>query len=659
ALIVNEKPVTVVGVLPKGFDGLIVGARTDLLLPLSFEEVLHAPKSQRHSQGSFWLTVMGRLKSGETVRSAAANLRATEALVREESDSKHMLLSGFFASFKLGVESGSSGRSFLRMAYESPLLVLEILAGLLLLLCCTNVALLMLARLAGRRQEFAVRLALGASRARIFRLVLSEGILLAGCGLAGGILVGWWAARALAAMIGSFGEAPPIDVTPRAVIVGFTAGVTVLSALLANAVPALYASRAAPQTELKQTRASSTLRHLGSWFVPVQVAVAIVLLACASMLTGTLRNLVRQGSGFRGDGLMMADIDLTAAKPTPTMAAQQARQILQQVAGSAGVESAALMSTPPLRGWWSTEHLFSIDGHGGVHSDMETWPEVVSPGYFATMGTAIEQGRGFLPQDWSGSQVCILSASAARYFFPEENPVGKLVFGGGDDPQLDGKSKVDAKDICTVVGVASEAHFHSLREVPERTVYRVFQSDEPGSRFTLAVRGASGVLPGLASTMREVVHGGAPAALEPTPYTFTELIEEDLKKERILTMLSSTCAGVALLLTALGLYGLLARLVAQRTREIGIRLALGSRRRGVLAMVIRDGMKLVLVGMAIGLVASIGAPRVLRSLLTAVTADGLIFAGAVALLVLVSLVACYIPARRAAKVDPMVALRYE
>ena len=656
-LSVNGKPVTVIGVLPKGFDGLIAGQRTELLLPLSFEAVLNAPTPRRDYPGSFWLTVMGRLKPGETARRATADLHATEAAVREEADRKHIFMSGFFAPFKLGVESGSSGRSFLRMAYESPLMVLEILAGLLLLLCCTNVALLMLARLTGRHQEFAIRLALGTSRSRMFRLILSEGIVLALFGLGGGILVGWWAAKTLAAMIGSFGQAPPIDVTPRAVILAFTAGVTVFSALLASLFPAIQAGRATPQPDLKQSHASSALKHLGRWFVPAQVAVAIVLLACASLLVGTLRNLLLQGSGFSADGLMIADIDLGAEKPTKTMAAQQARQILEEVAGSPGVQSATLLSAPPLHGWWSTQHFFSIDGRGSVHSDMETWPEVVSPAYFSTMGTSIEQGRGFLPQDWSGPPVCVLSASAARNFFPDESSVGKLIYAGGDSPQQDGKTKVDPADTYTVIGVAGNAHFRTLREPSQRNVYKLFPNDGPEASFSLAVK--SGSSPAAISAIRDAVHRTAPAVVEPTPFTFTELVEEDLKKERMLTVLSSSCAAIALLLTALGLYALLARLVALRTREIGIRLALGSHPGSVLAMVIRDGMKLVLVGVAVGLLPSLLAPRVMRSLLVSVTSDAWIFAGTVVMLIAVALMACYIPARRASRVDPMVALRYE
>jgi len=655
-LTVNGKPVTIIGVLPKGFDGLIVGEHIDFLMPLSFESVLNSPP-QRDNAGSFWLTVMGRLKPGETVRRALANLRVTEASVRQDADRKHIFLSGFFASFKLGVESGSAGRSFLRVAYESPLLALEILAGLLLLLCCTNVALLTLARLVGRHQEFAVRLAIGASRPRIFRLILTEGIVPAACGLGIGVLVGWWAAKSLTAMIASFGQAPPIDVTPRAVILAFTAGLTVLAALLASVLPAITAGRTTLLPDLKETQASSALKNLGGWFVPLQVALAIVLLASASLLIGTLRNLLLQRSGFHADGVVMAEIDLSLGKPTARVAAQQAQQILDQVATAPGAQSATLMSMPPLHSWFSSGHYFSIGARGNVHSDMETWPESVSQNYFATMGTTIRQGRGFLPQDVSGAHVCVLSASAAHRFFPGEDPIGKLVFAGAENPESDGKKTVDPADTCSVIGVAEDAHFRTLRETPPRTIYRLFGTDGPGATFSLAVKSRTPA--NVVSSIRRTVQNVAPAAIAPTPYTFTELQDDDLKRERLLSLLSSSCAVIALLLTGLGLYAMLARLVALRTREIGIRLALGSHPRSVLALVIREGMTLVLAGAAFGLLPSLAVSRVLHSLLFGVKSVSPMFAGAIALLVAVGVAACYIPARRASRVDPMVALHYQ
>jgi putative ABC transport system permease protein len=658
SLTINGRAVTIIGVLPRGFEGLIAGNRTDILLPLAFEEILNAPDSSRHRAGYFWLTVMGRLKPRQSLQVATADLRATESTVREEADPKHIFLKGFFAPFKLGVESGSSGRSFLRVAFEGPLLVLEIMVGLLLLLCCANTALLMLARVSSRHQEFAVRVALGAPRARLFRLILSEVAMLAACGLGAGIMVGWWAAQSLVAMLASIGEPPPINVTPRAMILAFTVGIAVFSALAASVWPALRASRAAPQPGLKRTQRSPAFSHLGGWFVPVQVALSMVLLAVASLLGGTFLHLLLEESGFHAAGVVLADVDLSGAKPTPAQAAQDARQILEEVEHAPGVESATLMSMAPLANGWAAGHYFSVDQQGGVHSDMQTWPEDVSVSYFATLGTPIIEGRGFSRRDLGGQPVCILSASAARYFFADEDPVGKYIYSGGDNPSLDGKTKPDPRNTCAVIGVAGDARFRSLREAPPRMVYELFGSDGPGAMFSLAVRSRSSAQ--AVSAIRSAMRRGAPGAAEPTTFTFNELVEQHLRSERMLTALSSSFAGVALLLTALGLYGLLARGVAMRTREIGVRLALGARPQDMLALVIRQGLKLVLIGAAAGLPVSLAGPRMLRSLLFGVRpTDPLLLVGIVAVLLAVAFPACYIPARRATKVDPMVALRYE
>ena len=628
-----------------------------MVLPLAFEEVINAPNPQRLAAGNFWLTVIGRLKPGASLKTAEANLQATNAAVREEADPSHQFLRGFFAAFQIGVESGRSGRSFLKVMYSRPLLILETLVGLLLLLCCTNTALLVLARVSGRSREFAVRSALGAARGRLVQQVLTEVGLLAVCGLAAGTWLGWMAAQSLVAMLSAFGEPPSLDVTPRLAILAFAAVTAVLSALATGLWPALRASGEEPALDLKRAEGLSSSKRLGTWMVPAQVAVSVALLVSASLLGATFLHLWLEQPGFRTSGVVMADVDLSAAKLTPKEAARDVRQIVERLENTPGVRAATLLSAPPIHNGWSAGHFFSVGKHGEVHTDMQTWPELASPGYFATMGTQILQGRGLSRADQTGSNVCILGASAAAYFFPNEDALGRFVYFGGPDPSQDGKD-LDPRNACRVVGVAEDARYLSLREAPPRMLYRLAAGDDWGTQLSLAVRSSSTVVG--AAALSDAVRRVVPGAVAPTVFTFNDLVEAHLRQERMLTMLSLCFAGIALLLTALGLYGVLARSVTLRTKEIGLRLALGARPGDALGLVIRQALRLVLSGVGIGLLVAFGVTQLLRSLLFGVRPDSpLVLAVAVALLIVVGLLASYFPARRATKVDPMVALRYE
>src|SRR5438105_9805033 len=635
----------------------IAGQRADVVLPLAFEEVTNAPNPQKHAAGNNWLTVIGRLKPGESVKTAEANLQATAAAVLEEADPSHQFLHGFFAPFQIGVESGRSGRSFLKVDYSRPLLALEILVGLLLLLCCANTALLVLARVSGRFREFAVRSALGAARGRLLQQVLTEVGLLAAFGLAAGVWLGWAAAQSLVAMLAGIGESPSLDVTPRVAILAFAAATSLLSALATGLWPALRVGGVDPSLDLKRGEALSSSKRLGTWIVPAQVAVSVTLVVSASLLGGPFLYLLQEDSGFRTNGVVMADVDLSAAKPTRKQAAQDVQQMLEALGNAPGVQAATLLSAPPIYDAWAAGHYFSLGNHGEIHTDMQTWPESVSPGYFATMGTRILEGRGLTRADQNGSSVCVLSASAAAYFFPNEDALGRFVYSGGADPGKDGRD-LDPSNACRVVGVAEDARFLSLREAPPRMLYSLAAGDEWGTHVSLAVRSSSTGIG--AAALRNAVRQIVPSAVSPTVYTFNELVEAHLRQERMLTTLSLCFAGIALLLTALGLYGVLVRSVTLRTKEIGLRLALGARPGDALGLVMRQALRLVLSGIGIGLVVALGVTRLLRSLLFGVQPDSpLMLAAAAALLIVVALFASYLPARRAAKVDPMVALRYE
>ncbi len=658
SLNVNGKSVRIIGVLPAGFDGVMSGRATDIVLPLSFEEILNAAHPMRHHPGALWLTVIGRLKPGESLAAAQANLRASEAIVRKEADPTSTYLGGFFKGFQIGVESGRSGRSFLKVMYSRPLAALEILVGLLLLLCCANTSLLVLARVSSQFREFAVRSALGAPRRRLFRQVLSEVSLLAAAGLAAGVALGWSGARALVQMLTAIGQPPVLDVKPQVTILAFTAGISVVSALAAGLWPAFRASRISPLLGLKQGAGSTNSKTVGGWIVPAQVAASVMLLAAASLLGGSFLHLLLVNSGFRADGMVLADVDVSANKPDAARSTRYAQQIANALEQIPGVNAAAAISMPPIHDWWSASHYFSLGPNGVVHTDMTLWGEVVTSGYFGAIGTPIVEGRGFKTADLTGDRVCVLSASAARFFFPNEDAVGQFVYAGGPDQNVDGKTKVDAGDTFRVVGVARDALFRSLREPAPRMIYQLARRDELGSEFFLVARGSTPAV--ISGAIRDVTRRIVPGAPQPNVFTFDQLVASHLSRERMLMALSASFAGIALLLTVMGLYGLLARSVVLRRKEIGLRLALGARPSDALSLVIRQGLRLVLAGTTIGIVAALVSVQLLKSLLFGVRAtDPVIFAIVVLLLFGVAIAASSIPAWRAARIDPMDALRYE
>ena len=655
-LSINGRSVRVIGVLPPDFDGLIAPQQADIVLPLSFEEIINAPTPERHGPpGDNWLTVIGRLEPGESLESARANLQATEKIVREEADPSHRFMSGL----QFHVESGRSGRSFLRGDYSQPLLILEVLVGLLLLLCCANAALLMLARVTGRFREFAVRGALGASRRRLLRQMLTEVGILATCGLGLGIWLGWAAARSLVSMLGTIGEPPALDVTPQTAILAFAAGATLVSVIVAGLWPALRASRIDPALDLKRSEAVSSFssNRLGTWIVPAQVALSVTLLSSAVLLGGTFIHLLLEHSGFRPDGVTIATIDLSSVNPTPKQAGRDVRDIAKALKAAPGVEASTILSVLPIDGGWTASHYFSLGKHGAVHTDMQTWVEPASPAYFEVMGTRILEGRGFTQADEGGARVCILSSSAAAYFFPNEDAVGRFVYSGGEDPHEDGQV-LDPRYACRVIGMSEDARFLSLREAPPRVLYNLATVDEWGTGVSFAVRSSSSSL--AAEAIRNAVQRQVPGIPDPEIFTFNELIENHLEKERMLMSLSVSFGCVALLLVALGLYGVLARSVTLRTKEIGLRLALGAQPRDVVMQVIRRGLHLVIVGAIVGVPVALASMRLLKGLLFGINPDNPVAFAMVLLVVFVVVVgvSC-IPAWRSAKVDPMVALRHE
>jgi predicted permease len=658
SLTINGRAVTVIGVLPERFEGVDRGDTADIVLPLAFDEVLHPTHPRRHSARYIWLTVLGRLRAGESIQAAKSNLASIAPQVRNAADPTHIFLDGFYKPFRFGVVEGRMGRSDLATTYRQPLLVLELLAGSLLALCCANLVLLLLARSSARSHEFAVRSALGASRSTLFGHVLLEVLLLSGAGVLAGLFLGWLLAHSLVALLADGATSVRVDIAPNLVVFGWATAAALLTALVAGLFPAILASRTMPAMDLKQAQ-TTTKKISGTWIVSIQIALSLVLTASAFWLGSTFLHLFLENSGFQPKHVVFAEFHAWDTKIPPAQVAQQKLEILARLEHTPGIQAATWMTVPPLDGSWASVIFNSRDQHGATHLDMEIWPEGVNADYFAALGTRILEGRNFTQQDRDGGKVCILSASAAARFFPGEDALGKTIYSAwGDSPQEMAKS-FDAKNAYRVIGIAQDAHFGSLKAAPERTVYQLIRPRKViNLGMTLVVRAAD-----TASAIREIrsiAHNVSPTSAAPETRLFTEMVDDSLRQERLLVRLSIGFSALALLLTGVGLFGILARRVTERTREIGIRMAFGAPRSAVLRMVLLSTAVQICAGIVLGLICTVAMGRAMQGLLYGTNAGSLwIYFTSIAAIMLICMLAVFIPARRAMHVEPMQALRAE
>jgi putative ABC transport system permease protein len=652
---IQNNSFSIVGVLPPGFEGVEPDSKIDVLVPLTFNRLLHPKSAMIDMDGAFWLTVMGRLRPGATLAQTQANLSAIRAQVNEAADpSHHFLNGGFFSSYTLGVESGRAGESFLRYRYATPLLALEGLCALMMLLCGVNVALLVVSRVSGRLHEFAMRNALGATRGRLLAQVLTETLLLGIAGLACGGLLGWELCKLLIGIISDPGMPPALEVRAGFVVVAFAAAVSIGAALLAGLWPAWRAAHTAPAVDLRQIGSGRSAARFGRWIVPAQVALGVVLLNAALLLAGTLLTYLRQHSGFNADQTVLADLNLGDAGLPARMQPAKLDDFLQQLQAMPGVHGAAILSMPPIHHGFSVAGYYTRDAKGNLLSNQQVWPEYVSGDYFSVMGTQILAGRAFTSADATGDPVCIVSAAAASWFFPGQSAVGASLMAG------DGTEKPADRSPCRVVGVAEDARMQSLLAPAPLVVYSVSGPHGSGvyGYATAAVRAAN---PQLATdAIRRVYARVFPALPPPRTWLFRDAVNVDLSRQRLLSSVSGGFALLALALVATGLYGILARTVVERRREIGIRMALGAQRQQIVSTLARTAAFRIALGVVAGAALAALAGHLLQSLLYGVTATSPLVGVLTLLLLLAVLILAFVfPAGRAASVDPMEAIRDE
>jgi len=654
----NDYPFTVVGVAPAGFDGDVVGEQMAVFVPLSMQPQIVRGRHWRNTSNTSWLSLIGRLKSGTTAAQAEANLN----LVFQQAvkGSYGATLSADDRStirethMSIEVSPGGGGLSELRADYRIPLLLLMGIVGLVLLIACVNVANLLLARASIRNREMAIRLAIGANRRRLLQQLLTESMVLALLGGAAGSLLAVWGVRVLVRI---FDSGATLPLVPDARVLLFTIGVSLLTGMLFGLVPALRTLRVSVSPALKDSARTTTDRGSrfgwGKALIAGQVALSLLVLFAAGLLVRSLEKLMAQDFGYRRDHLVIARLDPAAGGYDNEKMKVLAQELATRVAATPGVRAVTYSKNGLFAGSESDDGILVPGFTSSNAGDQEAQDDYVGPGYFETVGIPILAGRGIEARDSGTSErVAVVNEAMVKHFFHGQDPVGRQFT--IDDPDWRGKA-------LTIVGVSHDAKDHgsTLREEVQPRFYMAFQQVPDPTQIVLEaqVEGApSASVPNVLSQIK----GDDPHLPISFVRTLEGLVAGSAANQIALAKLSTFFAGVALLLACVGLYGVMSYTVAGRTREIGVRMALGARQGDVLQLVMREGMLLVGVGLVIGIPLALASSPVLHSFLFGLkSTDPLSLIAVVLLLGAIGALAGFFPARRAAKVDPIVALRCE
>jgi predicted permease len=638
-------PFTMIGVAPDRFHGLRRGIHADFWIPLSQYRTVTGDDFFARPQVS-WLVLVGRLRPGLTRESADAALAPFTDTFRAEGR--------FGESERVILADASKGQTGDVSDIATPLKILMGAVAILLLIACANVANLLLARSSGRSREIAVRLSVGATRGRLARQLLTESMLLALIGASAGVFVAVWGVDALSRFRPPTGASIAVDARVDARVLAFTASVAIVTGLLFGLAPALQLRR----WDLANTLRGGPARSPGRFgtrglIVAAQVALSLVLLFGAGLLGRSLRNLASVELGFATRDALVADIDLTSRQYTPQAGGQFYRELLRRLRATPGVEYATAATTVwPHPYGSSVGDILQLEGYTPASPNelVEYDLNRVGPDYFETTETPIVLGRSFEPRDFESgaARVVVINETMARRYWPEQSPVGRLIRepvnpGSPPNPPIE------------IIGVAADGKYRSLREEPTFVVYTPLVNLRAFAKLIVRTRGEPVAF---ASDLRRVIAELDPGVPVYDVRTMREHVGLALSQDRMAALLTSSFGALALLLATIGLYGVVSYFVAQRTREIGVRMALGARRSDVLGMVVRRALGLVSLGLLVGLAGAFAVARALESVLFGLSAtDPLTFVVATLVLTAVAILASYLPAQRAARVDPVRALR--
>jgi putative ABC transport system permease protein len=657
-LTLNGHPFPIVGVTPPGFYGVSVGDRFDLAVPVCADPIVYGEYSRITSTDArhdWWLAMIGRLNPGWSLERATAQLAtiapaALQETIPPQYDPDHVK---HYLSYKLEAQPTANGFSGLRERSSTSLWLLLGLSGLVLLIACANLANLMLARASTRGPEIAVRLALGASRGRLIRQLLSESALLAVAGAACGGVLAAILSRSLVAFLSTPDNPVFLDLHTDWRVLGFVAGLAILTTILFGLVPALRSGSAPPGSVLKTAGRGMTSGRerfrLQRVLVAAQVALSLVLLAGSLLFARSLFNLMTRPVGFEQDGVLIANVvfqrlDLPEARRIPFI-----EELLDRIRAVPGVAAAAASNRSPVNGNTSNNSVLAgNDITGGM-----SWEDRVGPGYFQAMEIPLIAGRDFSRNDSANSpKVAIVNQVFVKKFLSQsKNAIGQQF-------RLDAPPGMP-KPYYSVVGVVGNSVYNDMHEpfVPVSYFPRA-QDDHPNVYVTLLIRSQVNTA-SLTSSVKTAIAGVNPEVDVQFKALPTQ-IRDSLVQDELMATLCGFFGGLAVLLAAIGLYGVISYTVAQRTNEIGIRMALGAQRSGIVGLILGEVAVLIGIGIAIGVGLALGGGRAASSLLYGLKAnDPLTLALAIILLAAIGLAAIFVPARRASRLDPMVALRYE